>query len=61
MGVSKKPHKVQEATAPYTAKKPVKAAVAPKTSAASADDAAFKRATDKIFTERKELLRKLAQ
>ena len=61
-GVSKKPSKVAEPQAPYAAKKPVKAAAAAsKTSATSADDAAFKRITDKIFTERKELLRKLAQ
>ncbi len=59
--MNKKPHKAEEAAAPYTAKKPVKAAPATKPSAVSVSDAAFKRVADKIFTERKELLRKLAQ
>jgi len=58
--VSKKPHKVAESASSYAAKKPAKAA-ALSTRATSADDAAFKRITNKIFTERKELLRKLAQ
>jgi hypothetical protein len=58
--VSKKPHKVDEPQAPYPAKKPVQAASA-KSGTASVTDAAFKRVTDKIFAERKELLRKLAQ
>lgn len=58
--VSKKPHKVEEAAPPYTAKQPVKAAPAP-TQPRPSDDAAFQRITDKIFAERKELLRKLAR
>ena len=58
--VSKKPHKVEEAATPYTTKKPVKAEPAPAQPRPS-DDAAFQRITDKIFAERKELLRKLAQ
>ena len=48
--MKKKPAKVEEAAAPYTAKKSGKA-----------DDAAFQKVADKIFVERKELLRKLAQ
>jgi len=58
--VSKKPHKVAESTSSYAAKKPAKAAAGLNNSATSADNT-FKRITDKIFTERKELLRKLAQ
>ncbi|MBI2813240.1 MAG: hypothetical protein HYX71_03020 [Opitutae bacterium] len=58
--MSKKPHKVEEAATPYTAKKPVQAALAPAQPRPS-DDAAFQRVTEKIFAERKELLRKLAQ
>ena len=63
--VSKKQHKVGESAAPYTAKKTVKgkAVVPAPTKAAHGDrtDAAFQNVTDKIFAERKELLRKLAQ
>ena len=60
--MSKKPHKVEEAATPYTARKPVKAAPAPTKSAVRpADDATFKKIADKIFAERKELLHKLAQ
>lgn len=59
--MSKKPHKVAEPPAPYTAKKPVKAAASTKPGAATVSDADFKRVADKIFTERRELLRKLAQ
>lgn len=60
--VNKKPPKVGETQSPYTAKKAVvKAVASPKTGSISTDDAAFKRVTDKIFAERKELLRKLAQ
>lgn len=62
--MSKKPPKVKEAATPYTAKKPaVKAAATePATPGGrSADDATFKKVTDKIFSERKELLHKLAQ
>ena len=61
--VSKKPHKVEETAAPYAAKKPAKAdASAPaRTGERPPDDAAFKKVADKIFIERKELLRKLAR
>jgi len=59
--VSKKPPKVGEASTPYAAKKPAKAVISPISNPAPTDDAAFKRIADKIFTERKELLRKLAQ
>jgi hypothetical protein len=59
--VSKKSSKVQEAAANYTAKKPVKAALSPKPGPVSTSDQAFKRVTDKIFSERKELLHRLAQ
>lgn len=58
--MSKKPHKIEEPKAAYPAKKPAKAAPAA-ASPRQVDDAAFKRITDKIFTERKDLLRKLAQ
>ena len=56
--MKKKPSKVNEPQASYAAKKPGKTAPQP---APQADDAAFQRVADKIFTERKELLRKLAQ
>ncbi|MDQ5980788.1 MAG: hypothetical protein QG602_3766 [Verrucomicrobiota bacterium] len=56
-----KPRKVEEPQATYAAKKPAKAASSTKPGPASTSDEAFKRVTDKIFTERKELLRKLAQ
>jgi hypothetical protein len=63
--VSKKPHKVNEPQVPYGAKKPGKVAVASRQSTVrggqKGDDAAFKKATDKIFSERKDLLHKLAQ
>jgi hypothetical protein len=61
--VSKKPRKVQEPTAPYTAKKPVKAAALKSTvpGGQTVNDAEFKKVTDKIFSERKDLLHKLAQ
>lgn len=59
-----KSNKVEEPTAPYGAK-PVGSdrAVAAKVTSpdAAAKDAAFRKAAAKIFTERKELLRKLAQ
>jgi hypothetical protein len=53
--VSKKVYKVEEPQAPYAAKPAAKAASRAPT------DPAFKRIADKIFAERKELLRKLAQ
>lgn len=57
--VSKKPRRVDEPKATYPAKKSAKATPAPrKTGAGSAE---FKRITDKLFSERKELLHKLAQ
>jgi len=63
--VSKKPHKVNEPQIPYAAKKPVKVAAASLKSTVpggqTVDDAAFKKVTDKIFSERKDLLHKLAQ
>ena len=57
--MSKKPHKVGEPKAAYAAKKPAKAARVPKPVATG--DTEFRRITDKLFTERKELLHKLAQ
>ena len=63
--VSKKPHKIEEPKAAYAAPKPAKAATAsPKSTVPRGqmvDDAAFKKVADKIFSERKELLHKLAQ
>jgi hypothetical protein len=63
--VSKKPHKIEETKAPYAAKKPTKgAASSPKSTVQggqAVDDAAFKKVTDKIFSESKALLHKLAQ
>ena len=62
--MSKKPRKVEESAAPYTAKKPAGKASAPKITESGAkrvDDAAFKKIADKIFSERKALLHKLAQ
>jgi hypothetical protein len=56
--VNKKKHEVGEAAAPYAAKKPEKAAAShpTKSGQSKTSDAAFKNATDKIFSERKELL-----
>ena len=62
--MSKKPGKVEETATPYVAKTSEKKAAAPKSATDGvklADDAAFNRVVDKIFTERRELLRKLAQ
>lgn len=63
--MSKKPHKVEEPKATYAAKKPVKVAVpAPNVQASGVrymDDAAFKKAADKVFKVHHELFRKLAQ
>ena len=58
--MSKKPHKIEEPKATYPAKKPAKA-VAVSARSRATDDATFTRITEKIFTERKDLLRKLAQ
>jgi hypothetical protein len=58
-----KPRKVEEPQAPYSAKKPAKAA-ASKTAASGVrymNDAAFKKASDKVFKTHPELFRKLAQ
>jgi hypothetical protein len=59
--VKKKPVRVEEPAPPYAAKKPAAKAVPAQPSVRPADDAAFKKVADKIFLERKELLRKLAQ
>ncbi len=62
--MDRKPRKVEEPTTPYATKKVKAVPAAPKSQAAGvkyADDAAFKKAASKIFSERKELLRKLAQ
>jgi hypothetical protein len=62
-----KPRKVQEPAGTYSAKPPAKrapAAPAPKTAVHQVrdlDDATAQKLADKIFSERKELLRKLAQ
>lgn len=58
--MSKKPHKIEEPKAAYRAPKPAKGA-ATAAGPRQVDDATFKRITEKIFTERKDLLRKLAQ
>lgn len=65
MGVMAKPRKVQEPATPYTAKpkKPVEP-VRAKTGGApvrTLDEAEARKLADKIFTERKDLLRRLAQ
>ncbi|GAB1489787.1 hypothetical protein MASR2M8_22410 [Opitutaceae bacterium] len=57
--VKPKPHKVEEPTAPYAAKPT--AGKGSGTPHPPSGDAAFRKAADKIFAERKELLRKLAQ
>lgn len=59
-GVDKKPHRAEEPKAAYPAKKPLAAAAAGSPSR-QVDEATAKRITEKIFSERKELLRKLAQ
>ena len=62
-GVKKKPAKVEEPTTPYAAKKRAKAATSKSAAPGvrQVEDAAFQKVADKIFSERKELLRKLAQ
>lgn len=58
-----KPRKVEEPQASYAAKKPAKAA-ASKTAASGVrymNDAAFKKASNKVFKTHPELFRKLAQ
>jgi len=62
--VKKKPAKIEESATPYAGKKPAKAEPAPEagnTGVRYMDDATFKKAADKIFKTRHELLRKLAQ
>ena len=56
--MSKKPSKVNEPQAPYAAKKATKTPVSGKS---APHDTEFRRIAGKIFSERKELLRKLAQ
>ena len=60
VGPVSKPRKVEEPQAPYAAKRPAKAVVRAPQKAVH-DGAEFKRVTDKLFRERKELLHKLAQ
>jgi hypothetical protein len=62
--VSKKPPKVAESASSYAAKKPAKAKLAPKPAASGVrymDDAAFKKASEKVFKVHHDLFRKLAQ
>ena len=62
--VSKKPSKVNEPHPPYAAKKTAKAEAVPKTDAGGVryiDDAAFQKASAKVFKTHAELFRKLAQ
>lgn len=59
--VSKKPSKVQETTAPYTAKQAAKAVPASTPGVRYADPVQAKKSMDKVFSVHKELLRKLAQ
>ena len=58
--MKKKSAKVGESKAAYGAKKRAAPAAAP-VQTESTDDAVFRRVADKIFSERKELLHKLAQ
>ena len=63
-GVNRKPTKVEETATSYAAKQPAKPealAQSPEPCARQTGDEAFKAVSDKIFSERKELLRKLAQ
>lgn len=62
--MSKKPRKIEESAAAYSAKKPATKTLVPESVASTPrtiDKASFKKVTDKIFSERKELLHKLAQ
>jgi hypothetical protein len=56
--VDKKPHKVEEPQAHYAASKPAKIAPAVKKAPATTE---FDRIANKLLSERKELLHKLAQ
>jgi hypothetical protein len=58
-----KSRKVEESAAPYVTKRPAKKGIGRKLAkpgVSTAGDAAFERVAGKIFSERKELLRKLA-
>ena len=57
--MKRKNPKVEEPAAPYVAKKPP-ARIA-RMATGQAGDAAFRQAAGKVFAERKDLLRKLAQ
>ncbi|MBX3750428.1 MAG: hypothetical protein KF897_10090 [Opitutaceae bacterium] len=57
--MKRKNPKVEEPAAPYLAKKPP--ARVGRMATSHAGDAAFSRAAEKVFAERKDLLRKLAQ
>lgn len=61
--MSKKPHKVEETTTPYAAKKPAKAAPAPvqANQVRYIDRATARRLTKDILDKHSELFRKLAQ
>lgn len=59
-GMNRKADKVEETAATYTAKSAEKGSTNSKSTGAK-NDAAFRKATEKIFSERKELLHKLAQ
>jgi hypothetical protein len=56
--VDKKPHKVEEPQAAYSAKKPAHTGPAPEKAPSAAE---FDRIATKLLRERKELLHKLAQ
>ena len=57
--MKRKNPKVEEPAAPYLVRKPP--ARTGRTAVAHASDIAFNRAAEKVFAERKDLLRKLAQ
>lgn len=59
--MSKKPRKIEESSTSYSAKKPAPSPSSPAAAPRSVDKATFRKVTDKIFSERKELLHKLAQ
>ena len=62
--MNRKSHKIEEPAAPYIAKRTAKKGIGRKLAKSGVSmtcDTAFDRVAGKIFTERKELLRKLAQ
>lgn len=59
--MSKKPHKVEETQAPYAPARVTKAAAPAGKPAIAREDKEFRRITEKLFAERKELLSKLAE